>query len=278
VLTRRGFLLRVGGTTSVLLLTACGGATAPAAPTVAPAKPTDAPKPPQAAASPVASPASSPGAAASPATSASPVAGASPAASPAASPSPAAQAAPAAQTAALPNLRGTTLNILQWSNFVPNADPFFKKQIEDGFMKETGAQVNVEFIDQNTIAPKISAAVQSGSGPDIVMFAHNWPHTYAEGLVDISDVAQDVQRVTGPFFPASTRTPKSTAGTWASRAISSASPSTTASRGLTRSAHGSFLRRSTSISRSASSSRNADARSASHWDRASATRCFSPIR
>ena len=201
VLTRRGFLLRVGGTTSVLLLTACGGATAPAAPTVAPAKPTDAPKPTQAAASPVASPASSPGAAASPATSASPVAGASPAASPAASPSPAAQAAPAAQTAALPNLRGTTLNILQWSNFVPNADPFFKKQIEDGFMKETGAQVNVEFIDQNTIAPKISAAVQSGSGPDIVMFAHNWPHTYAEGLVDISDVAQDVQRVTGPFFP-----------------------------------------------------------------------------
>ncbi|MCC6178695.1 MAG: extracellular solute-binding protein [Chloroflexi bacterium] len=101
----------------------------------------------------------------------------------------------------MPNLRGTTLSILQWSNFIPDADPFFKKQIEDGFMKETGAQVNIEFTDQNSIAPKISAAIQSGSGPDIIQFAHNWPNTYAEGLVDVSDVAEDVQKVTGSFFP-----------------------------------------------------------------------------
>ena len=195
--SRRHFLVAAASGASVLLLAACGGATAPAKPAEpakpaapAPAKPTEAPKP---AAPAAASPAA--GAAASPPAAASPAAGASPAASPAAA------QAPSVQTAALPNLRGTTLSILQWSNFIPDADPFFKKQIEEGFMKETGATVNIEFIDQNTIAPKIAAAIQSGSGPDIIQFAHNWPHTYQEGLVDVSDVAEDVQKVTGPFFP-----------------------------------------------------------------------------
>ena len=68
-------------------------------------------------------------------------------------------------------------------------------------MKNTGAVVNIEFIDQNTIAPKIAAAIQSGSGPDIVQFAHNWPHQYQESLTDVSDVAQEIQGWTGPFYP-----------------------------------------------------------------------------
>ena len=39
-------------------------------------------------------------------------------------------------------------------------DAFLKKQIEDGFMKETGATVNVEFVNANDIQPKTSAAIQ----------------------------------------------------------------------------------------------------------------------
>ena len=179
-LTRRGFLQGAVGTTGLLLLSACGGATQAPAPKTE-AKPTEAAKP---------------------AATTAPTAAAAKPAAEATKPAAAATTAPAAQTAgALPNLKGTTLSILQWSNFIPDADPFFKQQIEEGFVKETGAQVNIEFIDQNTIAPKISATIQSGSGPDIIQFAHNWPHTYQEGLVDVSDVAEDVKKVTGPFYP-----------------------------------------------------------------------------
>jgi multiple sugar transport system substrate-binding protein len=197
--SRRSFLLAVGSTTSVLLLAACGGATAPTPPKAAESKPAE-PKPtePQSGASPAPKPAAP---AASPA--ASPAAGASPAASPSPSPAAAApQAAPAAKVAAaLPNLKGTTLSVLQWSNFVPSTDVLFKKMIEEDFMKNTGAVVNIDFIDQNTIAPKIAAAIQSGSGPDVVQFAHNWPHQYREALTDISDIAQEIQGWTGPFYP-----------------------------------------------------------------------------
>jgi multiple sugar transport system substrate-binding protein len=174
-LSRRGFLRAAVGTTGLLLLSACGGATQAPAP-----KPTEAPKP----------------AAPKPTEAAKPAA---PAAQPAATAAPAGQAAPAAKGPV--SLKGTTLSILQWSNFIPDADPFFQKQIQEGFVKDTGAQVNIEFIDQNTIAPKIAAAIQSGSGPDIIQQSHNWAHQYSDSLVDVSDVAEEVKKTTGEFFP-----------------------------------------------------------------------------
>ena len=176
--SRRRFLATAGGAGALALLTACGGATAPATPTAAPAKPAPEPTKPSA---PAASPAASPGASASPASSP-------------------ATAGPATAFT-YPNLRGVTLSVLQWSNTVPELDPFFKKQIEEDFMKNTGAVVNIEYINQNDVATKIAAVVQSGSGPDVIMQAHNWAHLYQDNLVDVSDVVEDVKKITGEFYP-----------------------------------------------------------------------------
>ena len=204
-LTRRRFLVGALGTSGLLLLTACGGATAPTAKTdtkPADSKPAEAAKPaadakPTSAPSAAASPATGAAASSSPAVAASPAtAGASPAASPAA-----AQVAPAATTSAPPNLKGTTLTVLHDSSFIPEADVLFKKQIEESFMKDTGAVVNIEFINQNDIAAKVSASIQGGSGPDVVESGHGWGHVYKEGLADLTDVAEDVKRQTGDFFP-----------------------------------------------------------------------------
>lgn len=181
--TRRTFLGLTTSGAAVLLLSACGGATAPA-------KPTEAPKPAAEATKPA-----PPAAPAAPA--ASPAAGASPAASPAAG----AQTAPAAKPAGLPKLDGVSLSVLQWQSFIPDADPFFKKQIEDDFMKNTGAKVTIEFVNANDLQPKIAAAIQSGSGPDVIQFQYNWQHIYKDAVVDVSDVAEDVKRATGDFYP-----------------------------------------------------------------------------
>jgi multiple sugar transport system substrate-binding protein len=162
VVSRRGFLLLMGGTTGGALLAACGGATAPA-------QPTEAPKP------------------------------AAPAAASTAGPA-AAQTAPAAKPAAA-NLQGTALSIVQAANFVPDADPFYKKQIEDGFNKETGAQVTIEFVNNNDVQPKAAAAIQSGSGPDIFQLQHNWAYLYKDALVDVSDVVEEVRKATGDLYP-----------------------------------------------------------------------------
>ena len=200
-LTRRRFLEGALGASGLLLVTACGGATAPTAKTdtkPADTKPAaEATKP--AAAPAAASPAAGAAASSSPAAAASPsTAGASAAASPAA-----AQSAPAAKTGAPPNLKGTTLTVLHDSSFIPEADVLFKQQIEQSFMKDTGAVVNIEFVNQNDIAAKVSAAIQGGSGPDIVESGHGWGHVYKEGLADLTDVAKDVKKLTGDFFPQS---------------------------------------------------------------------------
>lgn len=129
-----------------------------------------------------------------------------PAAAPAATTAPAAAAtAPVAAAPATkpstPNLKGTSISVLLSSSFIPEADPFFKKQVEDSFMQETGAQVSVEAVGNNDVQPKIAAAIQAGTGPDIVLLGHNWAHLYKENLADVSDVAEDVKKITGDFYP-----------------------------------------------------------------------------
>ncbi|MBA2451246.1 MAG: extracellular solute-binding protein, partial [Chloroflexi bacterium] len=124
-----------------------------------------------------------------------------PAAKPGEAAKPAATAAPAAAKTGPASLKGTTLSVLQWASFVPAADELFKKQLVDSFGKDTGAQVNVEFVNANDLQPKIAASIQSGSGPDLVLFQYNWSHIYSDNLVDLSDIAEDVKKRTGDFFP-----------------------------------------------------------------------------
>ena len=176
-LTRRGFLQAAVGTTGLLLLSACGGATQAPSPTAAPkadAKPTEAPKP-------------------AAKTDAKPTEAAKPAAG--------ATTAPAAKTGPA-SFKGTTLSVLQWTSFVPAADELFKKQLVEGFTQTTGAQVNLELVNANDLQPKTAAAIQSGSGPDIIQLQHNQVHIYADSMTDLSDVAEAVQRDnSGEFYP-----------------------------------------------------------------------------
>lgn len=101
------------------------------------------------------------------------------------------------------NLSGVTLSFVQWASFIPGADNYLKTQIEDGFMKETGAVVNFEAINANDVQPKMSASIQAGSGPDVVSFRDNWAHTYKESMTDVSDVVADLKAQIGEIYPAS---------------------------------------------------------------------------
>src|SRR5688500_16970287 len=116
-ISRRGFLLLGISTSTLLLLNACGeGATSPSAQKPV-ARPADA-RQPAATTAPAA-----PAAAAQPTQ---PAAAAKPAEAP--KPAAATQAAPAAK-ASTPNLKGTSLSVLLSAGFVPESDPFFKKQV-----------------------------------------------------------------------------------------------------------------------------------------------------
>ena len=83
--------------------------------------------------------------------------------------------------------QGTRLNIVRWVDFIPACDVELKRQAVDA-SKALGAEVVFEFINANDLQARITAAMQSGAGPDIIQMLHNWPHLYANGLVDVSDL------------------------------------------------------------------------------------------
>src|SRR5436189_339158 len=95
--------------------------------------------------------------------------------------------------------QGTKLHIVRWVDFIPEADVELKRQAPEA-SKALGAEVTFEFINANDLQPRITAAIQSGSGADIIQMLWNWPHLYANGLVDVSDVAEPIGKAQGGFY------------------------------------------------------------------------------
>jgi multiple sugar transport system substrate-binding protein len=95
--------------------------------------------------------------------------------------------------------QGTKLHVLRWVDFIPACDVELKRQMGDA-SKALGAEVQLEFINANDLQSRITAAVQSQSGPDVIHMLHNWPHLYENALVDVSDVAEWQAKDQGGFY------------------------------------------------------------------------------
>ncbi len=95
--------------------------------------------------------------------------------------------------------QGTRLNILRWVDFIPACDVELKRQAGDA-SKALGAEVVFEFINANDLQPRITAAMQASTGPDIIMMLHNWPHLYQNGIVDVTDLADWQGKDQGGYY------------------------------------------------------------------------------
>jgi multiple sugar transport system substrate-binding protein len=93
--------------------------------------------------------------------------------------------------------QGTTLHWLRWSDFVPASDQLLRNQIAPECETTLGIKLNLEFINANDIQARITSAVQSRSGADIILVVNNWPQLYADSVADVSDVAEEIGRGAG---------------------------------------------------------------------------------
>src|SRR3981189_3167226 len=89
---------------------------------------------------------------------------------------------------------------LRWADFVPASDQLLKTKIAPECEKALGIKLTVEMINANDIQARITAAVQSGGGPDIIMAINNWPQLYAESVADVSDVAEDIGKAGDGYY------------------------------------------------------------------------------
>ncbi|MGH6920007.1 MAG: extracellular solute-binding protein, partial [Geminicoccaceae bacterium] len=83
------------------------------------------------------------------------------------------------------------VHYLQWTSFIPAADAEVDRQAEE-FTKATGIEMTVEKINQNDMAARITAAVESGSGADVIQMNANQPHLFANGLAEHDELLQEI--------------------------------------------------------------------------------------
>jgi multiple sugar transport system substrate-binding protein len=96
--------------------------------------------------------------------------------------------------------QATTLHWVRWSDFVPSSDVLLKGPITEECQKALGIKLQLETINANDIQARITSAIQSGSGPDIIMGLNNWPQLYAKSLADVSELAEQLGKDGGGYY------------------------------------------------------------------------------
>src|SRR6266481_10131524 len=83
-----------------------------------------------------------------------------------------------------------TVHWLKWVDFVPATDQMFRKELMPEAEKALGVKINLETVNGNDLQPRITAAIQSGAGPDLIMSFNNQTYLYAESVVDMTELAE----------------------------------------------------------------------------------------
>jgi multiple sugar transport system substrate-binding protein len=119
----------------------------------------------------------------------------------------AATQAPATQAAGTPIsgapavLKGTKLSFLGGTYYVPEGEATFKQILAD-WGKQNGVETSYDAAPWPDLQAKIAANIQAGNGPDVMQFFWFWPSLYANNVVDVSDIAQDLEKRWGGFTDA----------------------------------------------------------------------------
>src|SRR5881227_4157205 len=96
--------------------------------------------------------------------------------------------------------QGSTVHWIRWNDFVPASDQLLRKELIPEGEKVLGIKINLETVNGNDLQPRITAGIQSGAGPDLIMSFNSYTHLYANSVVDLSDLAEDVGKREGGLY------------------------------------------------------------------------------
>lgn len=93
-----------------------------------------------------------------------------------------------------------TVHWLKWVDFVPATDQMFRKELLPEAEKALGIKFNLETVNGNDLQPRVTAGIQSGAGPDLIMSFNNQTHLYSNSVVDLTELAEDVGKKEGGLY------------------------------------------------------------------------------
>ena len=95
---------------------------------------------------------------------------------------------------------GANLRVLRWAPFVKGDEDAWLANTRK-FTERTGVEVRIDKESWEDIRPKAAVAANVGSGPDIMLVWFDDAHQYPDKLLDVTDVAQDLSKRLGGYYP-----------------------------------------------------------------------------
>lgn len=96
-------------------------------------------------------------------------------------------------------IQDRSISILAGTYFVPEAQDFFDQQVQE-WASQSGVSASTDYINWPDIQARIAAAVEGGSGPDVIEMRDTWPYLYSENMVEVNDLANTVGERVGGYF------------------------------------------------------------------------------
>jgi multiple sugar transport system substrate-binding protein len=92
-----------------------------------------------------------------------------------------------------------SMTVVHESSFIKGFDDFFVKTLSPEYEKLTGIKVGYEPVSVGSLLTRLTTIVETKAGPEIVHTGVNWPHLFDQGLLDVTDVANEIGKKLGPW-------------------------------------------------------------------------------
>jgi len=96
--------------------------------------------------------------------------------------------------------KGASLRMLRPVRFVQADEDVFRANAAK-FTKETGVEIKVDFVGWEDINQQTAVTSNSGAGPDIIIGFSDAPHIYIDKLIELTDVADYLDKRYGGWLP-----------------------------------------------------------------------------
>src|SRR5262245_10146553 len=92
------------------------------------------------------------------------------------------------------------ISILAATNYAPSSDVKLT-ELTKRFTKQTGISVRFDHMQSVQMPAKLSSELMAKGGHDIMSLEMHYPYLFAPGLVDVSDIANDLAKKHGDWYP-----------------------------------------------------------------------------
>jgi multiple sugar transport system substrate-binding protein len=96
---------------------------------------------------------------------------------------------------------GTRLSMKLRAAFMPQGNEVLAALVQE-WGKKNGVAVEVDIVSMNDLQTITATAVETGAGPDIIEINQGTAHLYAQRLVDVSSVCNDLAKRFGGYYTA----------------------------------------------------------------------------